>query len=608
MESKKQPERTYEIKTNSFITIQDFNQANENRYLSLRKQKKNNEIFSDLKHKFNFLHDKHYSIHLNQLKTNNNDIRNFIIDLNQLQYSMNNLNYLLRSENDDEVKFGIYAVRIFFQERLREMNLIEEKKLENDNNQLNHNGINQGVFPLNHFQIIQNNENQIQIYKIDKKKFDNININNNILEMFFDNNIIKLLFNIIKESQKRNEKADQINLFECLWIFLNICAIPIKDEKLIMKFYSYFLDNDNLNSLLNLLDSDKYPLEIIHNILSFFINLIANYPETKEILVKTQLTFILFNYLQTDKLLNTEITKKIFIVLHELYYDCKFKLSSEAYIILFKIFSLSLMNFKSQDMIKYCLDILEMLSKKNIPELIDGFTDYNLLKTLNSIIFEQPIENNLIIINLILEIFYNLIIIDNDKIRKELIDPGYLLSFYKSFIIKSREEKFNLDYKIEENILLCVNNLIFFNHEKCLSYIFEEGIEILNFLSDSLNSVQPKTRKLGIKSFTNILYTIKINVNLDFLIDIADALANTFINEYQNCYGDSLNCLYFVILTCKKQQLNINELRNSLINKGFRELLDKVKINKMNDSSTNAEKKKWEECYEEIIEFLDEED
>ena len=60
---------------------------------------------------------------------------------------------------------------------------------------------------------------------------------------------------------------------------------------------------------------------------------------------------------------------------------------------------------------------------------------------------------------------------------------------------------------------------------------------------------------------TNILYTIKINVNLDFLIDIADALANTFINEYQNCYGDSLNCLYFVILTCKKQQLNINEYK-----------------------------------------------
>ena len=146
-------------------------------------------------------------------------------------------------------------------------------------------------------------------------------------------------------------------------------------------------------------------------------------------MVKTQLTFILFNYLQTDKLLNTEITKKIFIVLHELYYDYTLKLSNDAYIILFKIFSLSLMNFKSQDMIKYCLDILEMLSKKNIPELIDGFTDYNLLKTLNSIIFEQPIEKNLIIINLILEIFYNLIIIDNDKIRKELIDPGYLLSF-----------------------------------------------------------------------------------------------------------------------------------------------------------------------------------
>ena len=35
MESKRQQEQRFEIKSNSFITIQDLNKANENRFLSL---------------------------------------------------------------------------------------------------------------------------------------------------------------------------------------------------------------------------------------------------------------------------------------------------------------------------------------------------------------------------------------------------------------------------------------------------------------------------------------------------------------------------------------------------------------------------------------------
>ena len=603
MESKKHQDRRFEIKSNSFITIQDLNKAKENRYLTLRKQKRNNAIYSEMKHKLNFLHDKHYQINLIKLKTNNDAIRNFIIDLNKPQFSMNNLKYLLNSPNDDEVKFGIYAVRIFFQERLR-----EQCMQENDNNQLKHNGINHGAFPLNNFQIIQNDKDQTQIHKIDKSKLNNQIINSNILGMFFDNNIINLLFNIIKKSQVKNEISDQINIFECVWIFLNMCAMYIEDETLINKIYSHFLDDDNFCSLIDLIDSSKFPLEIIFNVLCFFINLIINYPETKQFLVQTSLTSVLFKYLQTDKFLNTEITKKIFIVLHELYYDFKHNLSAEAYIILFKIFSLSLINFKSQDMIKYCLDILEMLSNKDIPEVIEGFTDYNLLTTLNNIIFERPLLNNEIFINMIIEIFYNLILKDNDKIRKEIIDPGHLLSFYNNIIIKSKKESFKFDLKIEENLILCINNLIFFNPDKSLEYIFGEGIEIKNFLSDSSNSAEPKIKKLGIKSYINILYGNKIYFNFDFFISIVEALEKVYINDYQNCYDESINCLYIVILTCRNQQSNINELRNLLISKGFKEYLEKIKIHVMNNSNNNGNENKSEDVYEEIMRFLDETD
>ena len=603
MESKKQQDRRFEIKSNTFITIQDLNKAKENRYLTLRKQKRNNAIYSEMKQKLNFLHDKHFQINLIKLKTNNDAIRNFIIDLNKPQFSMNNLKYLLNSPNDDEVKFGIYAVRIFFQERLR-----EQCMQENDKNQLEHNGINHGAFPLNNFQIIQNDKDQTQIHKIDKNKLNNQIINSNILGMFFDNNIINLLFNIIKKSQVKNEISDQINIFECVWIFLNMCAMYIEDETLINKIYSHFLDDDNFCSLIDLIDSSKFPLEIIFNVLCFFINLIINYPETKQFLVQTSLTSVLFKYLQTDKFLNTEITKKIFIVLHELYYDFKHNLSAEAYIILFKIFSLSLINFKSQDMIKYCLDILEMLSNKDIPEVIEGFTDYNLLTTLNNIIFERPLLNNEIFINMIIEIFYNLILKDNDKIRKEIIDPGHLLSFYNNIIIKSKKEAFKFDLKIEDNLILCINNLIFFNPDKSLEYIFGEGIEIKNFLSDSSNSAEPKIKKLGIKSYINILYGNKIYFNFDFFISIVEALEKVYINDYQNCYDESINCLYIVILTCRNQQSNINELRNLLISKGFKEYLEKIKIHVMNNSNNNGNENKSEVVYEEIMRFLDETD
>ena len=249
-----------------------------------------------------------------------------------------------------------------------------------------------------------------------------------------------------------------------------------------------------------------------------------------------------------------------------------------------------------------------MLSNKDIPEVIEGFTDYNLLTTLNNIIFERPLLNNEIFINMIIEIFYNLILKDNDKIRKEIIDPGHLLSFYNNIIIKSKKEAFKFDLKIEENLILCINNLIFFNPDKSLEYIFGEGIEIKNFLSDSSNSAEPKIKKLGIKSYINILYGNKIYFNFDFFISIVEALEKVYINDYQNCYDESINCLYIVILTCRNQQSNINELRNILLSKGFKEYLEKIKIHVMNNSNNNGNENKSEDVYEEIMRFLDETD
>ena len=132
---------------------------------------------------------------------------------------------------------------------------------------------------------------------------------------------------------------------------------------------------------------------------------------------------------------------------------------------------------------------------------------------------------------------------------------------------------------------MSVNNLIYSNHESNINYIWGDGIEILKLITDSANSVHPKTRLLGIKSYVNILYKLEFSVNMPFLIDILDIIAKTLFNDYENCYNICIQCLYFIVDTCKKQNLNINDLRNFFLKKGFKELLEKIKIKKMNELS-----------------------
>ena len=115
MESRYKPRENYVDKMKSFISFKNISNSNENKYLTLRKIKKNAENNLHAKITLHLLDEYHYRINLNSLSTNNDGIRNFSIDLNKPEITMNNLKALLNSKNDDEVKYGIYATRKFFQ-------------------------------------------------------------------------------------------------------------------------------------------------------------------------------------------------------------------------------------------------------------------------------------------------------------------------------------------------------------------------------------------------------------------------------------------------------------------------------------------------------------
>ena len=125
------PEKIYEDRMNNNITMEDFRNQNANKILSLRKEKHNKDIISNIKGRMNLLYEPHYSIHFNLLKTNNDDIRNFFINLKNPDNTMIKLKYLLTSKDDDEVKYGLYAVRKHFQILIRELFNKEEDNFDN---------------------------------------------------------------------------------------------------------------------------------------------------------------------------------------------------------------------------------------------------------------------------------------------------------------------------------------------------------------------------------------------------------------------------------------------------------------------------------------------
>ena len=52
-----------------------------------------------------------------------------------------------------------------------------------------------------------------------------------------------------------------------------------------------------------------------------------------------------------------------------------------------------------------------------------------------------------------------------------------ILSFYNNILIQSKKEDYQFDLEILENIILCINNMIFFNPDKILEYAFGDRKE-----------------------------------------------------------------------------------------------------------------------------------
>ena len=518
---------------------------------------------------------------------------------------MNNLKYLLDSKNDDEVKFGIYAVRTFFQKILREIKEdvhVPKQNQAHPHNNINHNRINNHIIAngmqINHFE-----EYKIPYSKIDKDKVAKSNYNfTNILELFLDNNIVYLFFEIIKKCQINNQLRDQMNIFECLWSLFNMNAVPTDIENSKLNFHSYFTQQDNLSALISLIDSKNYPQEIIFMNLNLLSSLFKENEQMKNMAIKSPLTSYLYSYLKSQENLNTDILLKIFKILFELYLDYTEELNIDAYQILFKLFSLSLRIFKSEEIINCSLQMLRMLSEKDIPELIGCFSDTSLFNTLNNIIFSRPIENNEKMINIILDIFYNIIsnCVQEDS---DIIQTGIMTNFYNNLLIKYKKENITMYYKVEENILVSLNNLIYYNHDANVKYILGDGSEIMNFFIKSSKSMFAQAKYTGIKSFINILYNLKIDIKFETIIEMVNSIIQALINEFDNCYYLCSQCLYLIICRSKEQNFS-NDLKNFLLRSGTSDLMEKIKTKLLNDSKHKKISKEEEENFDNFIESI----
>ena len=189
MEPNNSKEKTYEVFSKTYITMDDIRMKNENQRLTLRKKHKIDRGYSYIRNKINLMNETHYRIYLNKLKTNNDNIRNFYIDLDRPEYTMNNLVYLLGSMNDDEVKFGLYALKKFFLDILNQR-LNEEPENENQIN-VNNDDVNVNnsiiLHPLNNQQININGEKKIQLYKVNNNQSGSTS--DEIMGLFLKRNI-----------------------------------------------------------------------------------------------------------------------------------------------------------------------------------------------------------------------------------------------------------------------------------------------------------------------------------------------------------------------------------------------------------------------------------
>lgn len=555
-------EKKYDDRMNKDISLEYIRNENAKKILTLRKEKKNKDTILNIRNKLNLLSESKYSIQFCQLKTNNDEIRNFFININNPEESIVKLKYLLNSSDDDELKYGLYSLRKYFQIIASQVN-----RKEDENNGELCNNINRGI---------------TSIYKVSKNGQKEISET----EIFISNSIIDILFEIINKNLNKNEIKNFINIYEALWILINMSGFPPFDKNRKFEFYKIFVQNEHFNIFLYLFKDKNIPQEIIYNVLILLGNIAVDDENIKNILINSSLTNILFNYLKTNKTINSDILLKIYRVLYFLYNNCtNNNLSIEAYKIIFRIFSLPLNKFTNKDMINYCLGILSILSTIENKEIENCFNDLSLMESFNDIIFNNNIKGNEISIILILDIFYNIVLKDNFELQKNIVNSGKLLIFFNNLLIKYKKEQITIDSNSEENILNSLNNLILYNHENTLKYILNEGKEILTFFMDRAKSPYSTTRKIGIKSLENILIEKSNLLNIEIIFDMVNIIFDTFkIEEFSNCYLNCIECILLIINKSKEMNFS-NDLKNYYIKEGLINYLERIETNLLNKPS-----------------------
>ena len=540
------PEKTFENRMDTNISIEDLRNNKAYVKLSLRKEKRNKNMLLNLREKINIMYESHYNIHLNLLKTNNEDIRNFSINTKNPEESMDKLKYLLTSKDDNKLKYGLYATRKFFQNLVRELYYHEGEG------------------------------NMLKISKDQIKTFDDFGL-------FIKNNIINILFDILNNNINKNDNNSYINIYEIIWTFINMGSIYPKENNLKNEFFKIVLMQNNLNILINLININ-IPPEITNNVLMLINNIILEEENIYiQILINSTITQTLMEYLKINKKINHEILVKIYKLLFNLYHEYN-NLNIEAYKILFKIFSLPLYTFNDKEILEYCLRILLLLSEIKEPQIENCFNNMDLFSALNNIIFDHPIKDNEILINLILDIFTNLIVKNNIDLQRDIINSGSLIIFYNNLLNKYKNEGEIKDYKIDENILVSVNNLILLGGADVVKYVMGEGFEIMNSFIESAKSVFIQTKIYGIKSFLNILMNENNNVDIKIIYDMVNIIIDIFhFVEFNKCYYNCIKVLFLIIEKSEKMNFK-NELKNYLNNKGFINNMEKLEIELLNNS------------------------
>ena len=249
--------KIYKSLSKSYSTLEDIRKRNEIKYLTIRKKRNNSKFNTKIKNKINNIKNNCYKIIRSKLRTNNANLKEFSLDFNRPAFTMSMLVGLLKSKDDNNIKFGLSSVRNFFETIL-----------------------------------------------------DQRIINDEIIEKFLENKVIQRFFDIMKTSKVRKGESDLININEIILILINMVGMDLDKEENKNKFFAHFTNIDNLSSLISIINID-FPLELIYNSLILFCDISNKYPAGKETLKYSGLIFSLKSIRYDYRLVDVDAKTKI---------------------------------------------------------------------------------------------------------------------------------------------------------------------------------------------------------------------------------------------------------------------------------------------------------